>query len=68
MIEDSIHYGRYPLDQENEKQMAGLVQVINRSLSDDLMENGAGLRAARGRHSGSHPETTNRVSLLPGGT
>ena len=39
MIEDSIHYGRYPLDQENEKQMAGLVQVINRSLSDDLMEN-----------------------------
>jgi hypothetical protein len=38
MIEDSIHSGRYPLDQDIEKQMAGLVQVINRSSSDDLKE------------------------------
>lgn len=39
MIEDSIHSGRYSLDQENEKQLAGSVQVSNRSLSDDLLEN-----------------------------
>jgi hypothetical protein len=38
MIEDSIHSGKYPLDQEIEKQMAGLVQVINRSSSDGLKE------------------------------
>ena len=38
MIEDSIQSGRYPLDQETEKQLAGLVQVINRSSSDDLKE------------------------------
>jgi hypothetical protein len=38
MIEDSIHSGKYPLDQESEKQMTGLVQVINRSPSDDLKE------------------------------
>jgi hypothetical protein len=38
MIEDSIHSGRYPLDQDIEKQMAGLVQVINRSSSDDLKQ------------------------------
>ncbi|HET9806659.1 MAG TPA: hypothetical protein VFP49_07110 [Nitrososphaeraceae archaeon] len=38
MIEDSIHSGRYPLDQDIEKQMAGLVQVINRSSSDDMKE------------------------------
>jgi hypothetical protein len=36
MIEDSVHSGRYPLDQDTEKQMAGLVQIINRSSSDDL--------------------------------
>ena len=36
MIEDSIHSGRYPLGQDIEKQMAGHVQVINRSSSDDL--------------------------------
>jgi hypothetical protein len=39
MIEDSIHSGRYPLGQDTEKQMAGLVQVINRSSSDDLKDN-----------------------------
>ena len=38
MIEDSIQSGRYPLDKETEKQLAGLVQVINRSSSDDLKE------------------------------
>jgi hypothetical protein len=36
MIEDSIHSGKYPLDHDDEKQMASLVQVINRSSSDDL--------------------------------
>jgi hypothetical protein len=39
MIEDSIHSGRYPLAQDTEKQMAGLVQIINRSSSDDLKDN-----------------------------
>ena len=38
MIEDSFHSGRYPLNQDTEKQMAGLVKVINRSSSDDLKE------------------------------
>ncbi|MDQ3868369.1 MAG: hypothetical protein M3250_02280 [Thermoproteota archaeon] len=38
MIEDSIHSGRYPLDQGIDKQMADLVQVINRSSSDDLKD------------------------------
>jgi hypothetical protein len=36
MIEDSIHSGRYPMGQDTEKQMEGLVQIINRSSSDDL--------------------------------
>ncbi len=38
MIEDSIRSRRYPLDQDTEKQMAGLVQIINRSPSDDLKD------------------------------
>ena len=38
MIEDSIHSGRYPLDQDIEKETAGLVQIINRSSSDDLKD------------------------------
>ena len=38
MIEDSIQSGRYPLNQETEKQLTGLVQVINKSSSDDLNE------------------------------
>ncbi len=38
MIEDSIHSGRYPLNQDTEKQMAGLVQIINRSSTDDLKD------------------------------
>jgi hypothetical protein len=38
MIEDSIHSGRYPMDQDTEKQMEHHVQIINRSLSDDLKD------------------------------
>jgi adenylyl- and sulfurtransferase ThiI len=38
MIEHSIHSGRYPLDQDIEKETAGLVQIINRSSSDDLKD------------------------------
>ena len=38
MIEDSIHSGKYPVGQDIEKQMAGLVQIINRSSSDDLKD------------------------------
>lgn len=38
MIEDSIHSGKYPLNEDDERQMAGLVQVTNRSSSDDLKE------------------------------
>ena len=38
MIEDSIHTGKYPLDYKNNNQrdLANSVQVINRSVSDDL--------------------------------
>jgi hypothetical protein len=38
MIQDSIHSGRYPLGLDTEKQMAGLVQIVNRSSSDDLKD------------------------------
>ena len=38
MIEESIHSGRYPLNQEIEKNTAGLVQIINRASSDDLKD------------------------------
>jgi hypothetical protein len=38
MIEDSFHSGRYPLNLDNEKQMAGFVNVLNRSSSDNLRE------------------------------
>ena len=38
MIEESIHSGRYPLNQDIEKQTAGLVQIINRSSSEDLKD------------------------------
>ena len=38
MIEDSNHSGRYTLGQGTEKQMAGLVQIINRSSSDNLKD------------------------------
>jgi len=38
MIEDSIHNGKYPLQNEH-KPYANLLQVINRSDSDDLKSN-----------------------------
>ena len=38
LVEDSIHSGKYPLDHDDEKQTASLVQVINRSSSDDLKD------------------------------
>jgi hypothetical protein len=37
-IEDSIHSGKYPLDHDDEKQLASLIQVINKSSSDDLKD------------------------------
>jgi hypothetical protein len=36
MIEDSIRSGRYPLDNDAQKKLAGALQVINRSDSEDL--------------------------------
>ncbi|MCI0559827.1 MAG: hypothetical protein MN733_15160 [Nitrososphaera sp.] len=36
MIEDSIHSGRYPFDTEVQRKCASLLQVINRSDTDDL--------------------------------
>lgn len=36
MIEDSIRSGRYPLDSDTQKKLAGMLQVINRSDSEDL--------------------------------
>jgi hypothetical protein len=38
MIEESIRSGIYPMDQETEKQMARLVQIKNKSISDDLKD------------------------------
>ena len=40
MIEDSIHSGKYPLqDQQQQKHFMNLVEVINRSDSEDLKSN-----------------------------
>lgn len=36
MIEDSVHSGRYPLDTDAQKKLAGALQVINRSGTEDL--------------------------------
>jgi hypothetical protein len=36
MIEDSIRSGRYPLDSDLQKKLAGSLQVINRSDGEDL--------------------------------
>jgi hypothetical protein len=36
MIEDSIRSGRYPLETETQKKFAGILQVINKSGSEDL--------------------------------
>jgi hypothetical protein len=39
MIEDSIHSGKYPLQDKQQKHLINLVQVINRSDSEDLKSN-----------------------------
>ena len=36
MIEDSIRSGKYPLEDQQQKQFTNLVKVINRSGSEDL--------------------------------
>jgi hypothetical protein len=36
MIEDSIHSGKYPLQDKQQKDLTDLVKVINRSNSEDL--------------------------------
>lgn len=36
MIEESVRSGRYPLETETEKKFAGLLQVVNRSDTDDI--------------------------------
>jgi hypothetical protein len=36
MIEDSIRSGRYPLETETQKKFAAILQVINKSDSEDL--------------------------------
>jgi hypothetical protein len=36
MIEDSIRSGRYPLDSDTQRKLAGSLQVINRSEGEDL--------------------------------
>jgi len=36
MIEDSIHSGKYPLEDQQQKDLANSVKIINRSDSEDL--------------------------------
>jgi hypothetical protein len=36
MIEDSIHNGKYPLEDQQQKSLADYVQIINKSDSEDL--------------------------------
>lgn len=36
MIEDSIHSGKYPVEDQQQKHFTNLVEVINRSDSEDL--------------------------------
>ena len=36
MIQDSVCSGRYPLDSDAQRKLAGVLQVINRSESEDL--------------------------------
>ena len=36
MIEDSIHSGKYPLEDNNQRHLTNSVRIINRSASDDL--------------------------------
>jgi hypothetical protein len=35
MVQDSIHSGKYPLE-DNQRDLANSIQIINRSSSDDL--------------------------------
>lgn len=39
MIEESIHTGKYPLESQQQKNLAKSVEIINRSDSDDLKSN-----------------------------
>jgi len=39
MIEDSVHSGRYPLDTDVQKKLAGALRVINKSDTEDLKSN-----------------------------
>ena len=39
MIEESIHAGKYPLENQQQKNLARSVKIINRSDSDDLKSN-----------------------------
>ncbi|MDP9304864.1 MAG: hypothetical protein M3O68_00785 [Thermoproteota archaeon] len=39
MIEESIHAGKYPLEDQEQKNFAKLVKITNRSESDDLKSN-----------------------------
>jgi hypothetical protein len=39
MIEESIHTGKYPLESQQQKNLAKSVKIINRSDSDDLKSN-----------------------------
>jgi hypothetical protein len=36
MVEDSIHSGKYPLEDQQQKDFANSVKIINRSDSEDL--------------------------------
>ncbi len=36
MIEDSVRSGRYPLDTDAQRKLAGALQITNKSDSDDL--------------------------------
>ena len=35
MVQDSVHSGKYPLE-DNQRDLANSIQIINRSSSDDL--------------------------------
>lgn len=39
MIEESIHAGKYPLESQQQKNLAKSVKIINRSSSEDLKSN-----------------------------
>lgn len=39
MIQESIHAGRYPFENENQKKYVKLVKILNKSDSEDLKSN-----------------------------